>query len=346
MSVFEAPGGGPALDGGRTNGGSSVDGDSRMNVCVIGSTSIDLVTRVPRLPKLGETMVGLSFALNNGGKGGNQAVMAAKLGAQVTIVTRIGSDGFAAGALENYRSNGIDVQYAVQDPQRVSGVATIFVDDDAQNVIVIVPGANDALDAHDIAAANAAIVRADVVVCQLEAPVETVLAAFTAAKRAGVMTLFNPAPATRVPDELWRLSDVALPNETEIEAFTGVNVADDKDAERAARALLARGAGSVIVTLGRRGSLVVTRESVERIEPVTVAAVDPTGAGDAYVGTLAVCLAARMPLLDAARRANLVAALTVTKAGTQASYPDLAAAQRFLAAYGLALPRPAGAPAS
>lgn len=299
---------------------------------------IDLVTRVPRLPKLGETLAGSSFAMGYGGKGGNQAVTAAKLGANVTIVTRIGSDSFGDGALENYRSHGIDVRYVVRDAERVSGVAPILVDDDAQNVVVIVPGANAALDASDVAAARAAIEAADVLVCQLEVPAQTVLAAFGVAKAAGVRTIFNPAPAGIVPDALWRLTDVALPNETEAEALTGIAVADDRDAERAARALLERGAGAVILTLGRRGSLVVTADRVERIEPVYVAAVDPTGAGDAYVGTLAMCLAAKMSLLDAARRANLVAALSVTAAGTQTSFPDRAAAQAFVARYGLDLP--------
>jgi ribokinase len=309
-----------------------------MNVCVVGSTMIDLVTRVPRLPKLGETLAGSSFAMGYGGKGGNQAVTAAKLGARVTMVTRIGTDSFGDGALENYRAHGIDVHYVVRDPARVSGVAPIFVDDDAQNVVVIVPGANAALDIHDVARAQPAIEDADVLVCQLEVPVETVLAAFAIARAAGVRTIFNPAPAGPVPDALWGLTDVALPNETEAEALTGIAVANDGDAGRAARALLDRGAGAVILTLGRRGSLVVTAGGVDRIEPVRVSAVDPTGAGDAYVGTLAVCLAAKMPLLDAARRANLVAALSVTAAGTQTSFPDRAAADAFVAGYGLDLP--------
>ena len=308
-----------------------------MKVCVVGSTMIDLVTRVPRMPKLGETMPGSSFALGYGGKGGNQAVMAAKLGADVDIVTRIGSDSFAAGALANYRALGVGVQHVAHDPERVTGVAPIFVDDTGQNFVVIVPGANTALDAADVAAANAVIAGADVLVCQLEVPVETVLAAFLTAREAGVLTIFNPAPAGHVPDELWQLTDVAVPNETEAEALTGIEVSNDSDAERAARLLMSRGVRAAIVTLGRRGSLVVSPDGVSRIEPIDVAAVDSTGAGDAFVGTLAVCLAGGLSLFEAARRANIIAALSVTAAGTQTSFPDLAAARTALAAYDLAL---------
>jgi len=308
-----------------------------VKICVVGSTMVDLVTRVSRLPAMGETLAGHSFALGYGGKGGNQAITAAKLGANVALVTRIGGDRFGEGALANYRDHGVDGRYVLQDAQHVTGVATIFVDDAAQNCIVIVPGANDALSAADVGAAAGAIAAADVVVCQLEVPVAAAIAAFRIARGAGVKTIFNPAPAAAVPDEIWRLTDVAVPNETEAALLTGLAVDDDAQAETAARALLARGAGAVILTLGRRGSLVVTPDGRERIIPVTVDAVDSTGAGDAYVGTLAVCLAAGFSLVDAARRANLVAALSVTRAGTQTSFPDFATAEQFVARYNFVL---------
>jgi ribokinase len=308
-----------------------------MNVCIVGSTMVDLVTRVARLPVPGETLAGQSFALGHGGKGGNQAVMAANLGAQVTLVTRVGADRFGDGALANYRGLGIDVRYVVQNPAAVTGVATIFVDDAAQNCIVIVPGANAALSAPDVEAARPAIVAADVLVCQLEVPVAAVIAALRIAREAGVTTIFNPAPAAAVPDELWRLTDIAVPNETEAELLTGIAVNDDAQAQAAARSLLARGPRAVIITLGRRGSLVVTADDCTRIEPVSVEAIDTTGAGDAYVGTLAVCLAGGLTLVDATRRANLVAALSVTRAGTQTSFPDQPTAQAFLARHDLTL---------
>jgi ribokinase len=286
---------------------------------------------------MGETLVGHSFTLGYGGKGGNQAVVAAKLGARVTLVSRVGCDRFGDGALANYREVDVDARYVLQDPQHSTGVATILVDDAAQNCIAIVPGANGALSPADVTAASDAIETADVVIAQLEVPAAVALTAFGIARAAGVRTIFNPAPATAVPDELWRLTDVAVPNETEAELLTGIHVAGDVEAEAAARALLARGAGAVILTLGRRGSLVVTPEGSERITPVMVDAVDSTGAGDAYVGTLAVCLSARLSLVDAARRANLVAAVSVTRAGTQTSFPDYETAERFVASHDLTL---------
>ncbi len=298
---------------------------------------VDLVTRVPRLPVAGETLAGHSFALGYGGKGGNQAVTAAKLGAEVALVTRVGGDPFGQGALANYRDCGIDARYILQDAQQVTGVAPIFVDDAAQNCIAIVPGANNALTPADVGAAAAAIAGADVVVCQLEVPVAAVIEAFRIARGAGVTTIFNPAPAAVVPEEVWRLTDIAIPNETEAELLTGIHVGDDAQAEHAARELLARGARAVIVTLGRRGSLVVEAAGVERIFPVEIEAVDSTGAGDAYVGTLAVCLGAGLSLVAAARRANLVAALSVTRPGTQSSFPDRETAAAFVAQHGLEL---------
>jgi ribokinase len=308
-----------------------------VKICVVGSTMVDLVTRVPRLPQAGETLAGYSFSLGYGGKGGNQAVTAARLGAQVTLVTRIGCDVFGDGAMANYRAAGFDVGYVLRDAQHATGVATILVDDAAQNCIVIAPGANAALSVQDVVAASSAIAAADVVVCQLEVPVAAAIAAFHIARAAGVKTIFNPAPATLVPDEVWQLTDVATPNETEAELLTGIHAGDDGQAESAARALLARGARAVILTLGTRGSLAVAPDGSERILPVTVAAVDTTGAGDAYVGTLAVCLAAGLSLVDAARRANLVAALSVTRPGTQTSFPNAAEAREFLARYDIAL---------
>jgi len=278
---------------------------------------VDLVTRVPRLPQAGETLAGYSFALGYGGKGGNQAVTAARLGAKVTLVTRIGGDVFGDGALANYRAAGFDVRYVLRDAQHVTGVATILVDDAAQNCIAIAPGANAALSADDVAAASDAIAAADVVVCQLEVPVAAAIAAFRIARAAGVTTIFNPAPAAAVPDEVWMLTDVATPNETEAELLTGVRAADDEQAELAARTLLARGARAVILTLGTRGSLVVTPGGCERILPVSVAAVDSTGAGDAFMGGLSYGLLQDWDHQRVGVFANACAAICCTKVGAR-----------------------------
>lgn len=303
-------------------------------ICVVGSSNIDLISRVPRLPKLGETIVGHSFHMGFGGKGANQAVMAARLGAQVTMVTKVGRDVFGEGTRRNYQEQGIATTY-VMDDERFSGVAPIFVDDSAQNFIVIIPGANLGLSPADARGAASVIKSADALICQLEVPVETTLEAFRVAKAKGVRTILNPAPAAPLPDELLRLTDLCVPNETEAEALTGQAVTTVTDAEAAAQALLKRGPRTVIITLGDRGSLLVEDRIVELIPPVRVAAVDPTGAGDAYIGSLAVFLAEGLPMRDAVRRANAVAALSVTRVGTQVSFPTRSAADAFLAEQGI-----------
>jgi ribokinase len=303
-------------------------------ICVVGSSNIDLISRVPRLPKLGETIVGHSFHMGFGGKGANQAVMAARLGAQVTMVTKIGRDVFGEGTRRNYEEQGIATTY-VMDDERFSGVAPIFVDDSAQNFIVIIPGANLGLSPTDAHNAASVIHSADALICQLEVPVETTLEAFRVAKAKGVRTVLNPAPAAPLPDELLRLTDLCVPNETEAEALAGQAVTTVAQAGTAAKALMRRGPRTVIITLGDRGSLLAEDQTVELIPPVRVTAVDPTGAGDAYIGSLAVFLAEGLPMRDAVRRANAVAALSVTRVGTQVSFPTRSAADAFLTEQGI-----------
>lgn len=305
------------------------------NICVVGSSNIDLISKVPRLPVMGETMIGHSFHLGYGGKGANQAVMAAKLGAQVKMVTKLGRDVFGEGTLKNYREQGIDTTYVLFDDKLSSGVAPIFVNDNAQNFIVIVPGANMALSPADVRAASSVILAADLLVCQLEIPIETTLEAFRVAKEGGVRTILNPAPAAALPDELLQLADICAPNETETELLTGLPVSTAADAELAARALLDRGPKIVILTLGERGVLVVDRESAVHVEALRVDAVDPTGAGDAFIGSLAVFLGEGLELAAAVQRANAVAALSVTNIGTQISFPRRAEADAFIAARGI-----------
>lgn len=299
-------------------------------ICVVGSSNIDLISQVPRLPKLGETLVGHRFQMGYGGKGANQAVMAAKLGARVSMVTKVGRDVFGEGTLKNYREQGIDTTHVLFDDTRFSGVAPIFVDDRAQNFIVIVPGANLGLSPADAQAAREVILAADILICQLEVPVETTLEAFRIAKRGNVRTILNPAPAAEIPDELLALADICAPNETETELLTGLPVSTVAEAKVAARKLLARGAKTVIVTLGERGALVVNPETVENLPAIPVNAVDPTGAGDAFIGSLAVFLGEGLAFADAVRRANAVAALSVTRVGTQVSFPLRHEADEFL----------------
>jgi ribokinase len=295
------------------------------HLCVVGSTNIDLTFRTTRMPKPGETLAGQGFQLGYGGKGANQAVMAARLGARVTMVGKVGRDVFGEGALRNYRDQGIDTDHVLIDGQRPTGVASIVVDDAARNCIIVMPGANLGLTPEDVRAAAAVIESAGVLLCQLEVPIETVAEALRIARAAKVTTILNPAPAVALPDELLRLADLCVPNENEIELLTGGHGAVTvQDAAAAAWELLKRGPRTVIVTLGERGALIADAGSAEHLAAPRVEAVDSSGAGDAFIGALGVFLAAGAPLKEAVRRASAVAALSVTRLGTQTSFPTRA----------------------
>jgi ribokinase len=304
-------------------------------ICVVGSANVDLTLRTPRLPRPGETVAGRTFHLGFGGKGANQAVMAAKLGARVTMVTKLGRDVFGEGTLKNYREQGIDTTHVLFDAKLFSGVAPIFVDDSAQNFIVIIPGANMGLTPADAQAAKHVILDADILIGQLEIPMETTLEAFRIAKQGNVRTILNPAPAAEIPDELLRLADICAPNETETELLTGLPAGTAEEAQQAARKLLSRGPGAVILTLGERGAMLIDQSKIENIPAIKVNAVDPTGAGDAFIGSLAMFWGEGLSLQEAIRRANAVAALSVTRIGTQVSFPKRAEADRFLKQQGL-----------
>jgi ribokinase len=299
-------------------------------ICVVGSTNVDLTFRAARLPRPGETLAGHGFHLGFGGKGANQAVMAARLGASVAMVGKVGRDVFGDGALSNFREHGIDTTYVGVDAAQPTGVAAIVVDDEARNCILVVPGANLALTPAEVNAAAPAIHSSGVLLCQLEVPVDTTHEALRIARQQGVRTILNPAPAVALSDELLALADVCVPNETELELLTGRPAVTIAQVESAAHQLLGRGPGAVIVTLGDRGALLVEGAAPEHIPAVPVQAVDPTGAGDALIGSLAVFLAEGLPLRQALRRANAVAALSVTRAGTQVSFPGRAEVEGFV----------------
>ncbi len=294
-------------------------------VCVVGAANIDLISYVPRLPEIGETLHGTQFRQGYGGKGANQAVMAAKLGAEVTMVTKLGKDSFGDGTLENFRSLGVDTTFVTTTDEASSGVAPIFVEPGGDNAIVIVTGANDLISEDEIEQARPAMARAEVVVCQLEIPVDTTLLALRAARAEGVRTVLNPAPARDdLPDELLRLSDIFCPNQGELALLADRPVDTVDDATEAAGLLRDRGAGSVVVTLGAEGCLVCDDEGVDHLPGESVDAVDTTGAGDAFVGALATFLALGESLRDSARLANRVSALSVCGHGTQTSFPGQA----------------------
>lgn len=298
---------------------------SNARICVVGASNMDLISYVPRLPKLGETLHGSRFAMGFGGKGANQAVMAAKLGGDVAMITKLGNDIFGRDTLDNFKTMGIDARGVTFTDAAFSGVAPIAVDRDGSNSIIIVSGANDLLSVEDLTAAAELIKTSRILVCQLEIRPEVTLAALRMARQAGVMTICNPAPARpEIPAEMYTVSDIFCPNESETEMLTGLPVKTDDQAEAAARALLDRGARTVILTLGERGSLLVTPDVCELVPATPVVPVDTTGAGDAFVGSLAYFLAAGLPLRDAMARANRVAAVSVTGLGTQTSFPTRA----------------------
>lgn len=294
-------------------------------ICVIGAANMDLISYVPRLPRMGETLHGERFHMGFGGKGANQAVMAAKLGARVSMVSKLGEDVFGERTLDNFKEQGLDTTYVSFTKEAFSGVAPIAVDGQGNNSIIIVTGANDLLSPSDIVEAEPSIRSARVVVCQLEIEVETTLVALRSARRHGVTTIFNPAPARpSLEPELYELSDIFCPNESEAEMLCGQTVASIEDAEKAARSMLSQKARSVVLTLGERGCLVVTPEGAEHVPVDRVTAVDTTGAGDAFVGSLAFFLARGEELAESARRANEVAAVSVQGRGTQTSFPSAA----------------------
>jgi ribokinase len=299
-------------------------------IAVVGSSNIDLTFRVPRLPRPGETLAGTDFQVGFGGKGANQAVTAARLGAEVVFVSCVGADTFGQQLRDHYRREGIDLTWIRIVPDTPTGTAGILVDAQATNCIVVVPGANAALGVRDIEQAAEAIRSSAVLLAQLETPVEATLLAFQLARAAGVRTIFNPAPARDLPEPLWSLVDVLAPNETEAELLTGQRVESLEQAEQAARRLLARGPGAVVLTRGNQGGLLVDASGCRTWSAVPVTAVDPTAAGDAFLGALAVYLAEGLQLDQAVQRAAEVAALSVTRAGAQASLPTRAEVAAFV----------------
>ena len=296
-------------------------------ICVVGASNIDLVSYAPRLPKLGETVGGSRFLMGFGGKGANQAVMAAKIGGAVTMITKVGDDIFGRDYLENYQRLHFDTSYVLVTKEASTGVAPIWVDEPSgTNAIIVVAGANDQLAPADIEAARPALESADVIVGQWECRLETTLAALAIGQAAGVTTIFNAAPARGpLPPEAYTLSTILCVNESETETLTGQSVATLEDAHAAAKLLIGRGTAQVLLTLGERGSLWVTATESYHAPTIAVQAVDTTGAGDAFVGSLAYFLGIGQPIQAAMNHANHVAALSVQQPGTQSSFPERSA---------------------
>ncbi len=297
---------------------------------MVGSSNMDLVVKSARIPAVGETILGGDFLMVPGGKGANQAVAAAKLGAQVYFVAKLGSDVFGVQSLENFKAEGVNTEYVTQTEEAPSGVALIMVDDAGNNVIVVAPGANQKLSPDDVRDAEQEIASSGAVVAQLEVPLETVEFAGQRANMAKVPFVLDPAPAQKLKPEFLELVDVLTPNETEAQILTGVEVTDEDSAQAAAENLLGQGVKAVILTMGAKGFLLADSNQSEFFPAVKVDAVDATAAGDAFTGSLAWCLAEGKALYEAALFANYVAALSVTKIGAQSSMPSRQEVEDFM----------------
>ena len=291
-------------------------------ILVIGSSNTDMIIKLDRIPKPGETILGGEFVTAAGGKGANQAVAAARAGGDVTFVARVGRDIFGEQAVAGFVQDGINVKHIDRDNAAPSGVALIFVAKDGENSIAVAGGANGRLAPAGVRKARGAIAGASAVVMQLETPLETVQAAAELAAKAKVTVILNPAPARPLPDKLLKLVSILTPNETEAELLTGIKVTDEVSAALAAGKLRDRGVATVIVTLGARGAFVVTATIRKLVPGFRVKAVDTTAAGDVFNGALAVALGNGRELLDAVRFANAAAAISVTRLGAQPSAPQ------------------------
>jgi ribokinase len=295
---------------------------------------MDLVVKSPRIPAVGETILGEDFIMTPGGKGANQAVAAAKLGAEVYFITKLGDDIFAEQSLKNFKKEGVNTKYVVQTKEAPSGIALITVDDAGNNVIVVAPGANQKLSPDDVKKAESDIASSGALVAQLEVPLETVEFAAQLANESGVLFILDPAPAQKLSPELLKMVDVLTPNETEAQILTGIEVTSNRDSAcTAVKKLLEYGVKSVILTMGANGFLLGTDDEMEFVPAVKVNAVDATAAGDAFTGSLAVGLAQGKTLANSALFANYVAALSVTKMGAQSSMPTREAVESFIGAF-------------
>ena len=298
-----------------------------MDVVVVGSCMTDLVSYASRLPKVGETLHGDRFSIGFGGKGANQCVVAARLGAKTAMVARVGDDSFGHNYITNFKDNNVNIDHVGVTPGTSTGVAQITVDKEGNNAIVITSGANLLLSESDLSKAESIIKSAKVLVCQLEIQPQSTLAAMKLANTYGVTTIFNPAPATQNLDaELYTACDIFCPNETETELLIGKPVLSVKDAEDATLTLLAKGCKSVVITLGENGCVYASKDQpCIHIPTPKVKPVDSTGAGDAFVGALAFYLSSdslkHLDYKEKLRRSCEIASISVQAPGTQTSYP-------------------------
>lgn len=302
-----------------------------MHVIVVGSLNMDLVVRIPQIPRPGETLLGGVFKTFPGGKGANQAVAAARLGAHVTMIGCVGGDAFGREMRDTLIADNIDTTHVLVHPESATGVALIQVDEKGQNSIAVASGANFQLTSADVESAMQAIEKFDVLVMPLETPLETIYAAAKIASQRGAKVLLNPAPAQILKPDLLELVDVLLPNEHEVALMTGQPALQSAaDLQTAAQKLLSLGVKNLMVTMGSQGAILFDGKTESNISACPVQAVDTTAAGDCFVGALAVGLCEGKSLLDAAEFASAAAAISVTRDGAQPSLPRREEVMQFM----------------
>lgn len=290
-------------------------------ITVIGSSNTDMVIKTTKLPVPGETILGGNFFMNPGGKGANQAVAASRLGGKVSFIAKTGDDIFGKQAKQLFENEGVNTDYMFTDSENPSGVALITVDSAAENCIVVAPGANSNLGKADIDQAREEILRSDIILMQLEIPLETVSYAANIAHGAGKKVILNPAPARGLPDDLLQKLYIITPNETEAELLTGIKVSDMTTAEKAAKILHDKGVKIVIITLGSKGAFYFSGDGFKIVPAPKVEAIDTTAAGDVFNGALAVAISEGLELEKAVELANKAASISVTRLGAQSSAP-------------------------
>lgn len=291
-------------------------------ICVIGSLNMDLVVKVETMPKGGQTLIGSNFKEVPGGKGANQAVAMARLGANVSMIGKVGDDSFGQTMINALKNDNVDTKY-IDIEQGPTGVALITVDKNAENSIVVAPGANYKVDKSYIDKNIDAIKNSDIVVVQLETPLETIKYALKKAKELNKYTILNPAPAVKLEDELIANVDLLTPNETELEIISGLEINSEEDILKAAKVMIEKGVKELIVTLGSKGSLYINKERSMFKKAYKVQAVDTTAAGDSYTGALSVAFSNGKDVEEAMDFASKVGALSVMKEGAQSSLPAL-----------------------
>lgn len=295
---------------------------NRKKIVVIGSSNTDMVIKTHTLPRPGETVVGGEFFMAQGGKGANQAVAVARLGGDVAFICKVGRDQFGDNSIESYNNHGIDTSFIERSDHLATGIALITVDDNAENCIVVASGANSDLLPKDMVKVESQIESAQLVLMQLEIPLETVESVARIAQTKGVKVVLNPAPAISLPDDLLRSIYMITPNRNEAEMLSGVKVTDWDSAKQAANVISGKGVEIVIITLGSQGALIKQGDTFHQVPAEKVQAIDTTAAGDTFNGALCVAISEGLPLLDAVKFACRASAISVTRMGAQTSIPS------------------------